>query len=100
MQAQKDTAVPTLKEMEVCDICGAFLIVGDAKQRAEEHLMGKQHMGYAKIRITVQEIIVSCNPLVSVSNQLKFQFFLSNFDDLTKCVLSGCSFVLTFQSSC
>ena len=36
--------------MEVCDICGAFLIVGDAQSRIDDHLMGKQHMGYAKLR--------------------------------------------------
>ncbi|XP_074648335.1 luc7-like protein 3 [Tubulanus polymorphus] len=45
-----NTNMPQMKEMEVCEVCGAFLIVGDAKQRAEEHLMGKQHMGYAKVR--------------------------------------------------
>lgn len=27
------------KAMEVCDICGAFLIVGDAQQRIDDHLM-------------------------------------------------------------
>ena len=36
--------------MEVCEICGAFLIVGDAQSRIDDHLMGKQHMGYAKLR--------------------------------------------------
>ena len=36
--------------MEVCDVCGALLIVGDAQQRIDEHIMGKQHMGYARIR--------------------------------------------------
>lgn len=33
------------KQMEVCTICGAFLIVGDAQQRIDDHLMGKQHLG-------------------------------------------------------
>lgn len=37
------------KQMEVCPICGAFLIVGDAESRQKEHLMGKQHMGYAQV---------------------------------------------------
>ena len=36
--------------MEICGVCGAFLVVGDAQQRMDEHLMGKQHMGYARIR--------------------------------------------------
>ena len=38
------------KQMEVCPVCGAFLIVGDAESRQREHLMGKQHMGYAQVR--------------------------------------------------
>ena len=42
------------KDMEVCDVCGALLIVGDAQQRIDEHIMGKQHMGYARIRTFLQ----------------------------------------------
>ena len=38
------------KEMEVCLICGAFLVKNDAPQRVEEHISGKQHIGYAKVR--------------------------------------------------
>ena len=48
------------KEMEVCPVCGAFLVVGDAQQRVEEHLLGKQHMGYAKVRATIDNLRVSC----------------------------------------
>lgn len=44
------------KQMKVCEICGAFLIVGDAQQRIEDHLMGKQHLGYSKLRTAVAEI--------------------------------------------
>lgn len=44
------------KQMKVCEICGAFLIVGDAQQRIEDHLMGKQHLGYSKLRNAVTEI--------------------------------------------
>ncbi|KAH8288250.1 hypothetical protein KR044_006089 [Drosophila immigrans] len=44
------------KQMKVCEICGAFLIVGDAQQRIEDHLMGKQHLGYSKLRNAVAEI--------------------------------------------
>lgn len=40
------------KQMEVCPVCGAFLIVGDAESRQREHLMGKQHMGYAQVMTT------------------------------------------------
>lgn len=39
-------------------MCGAFLIVGDAQSRVDDHLMGKQHMGYAKIKSTVEELKV------------------------------------------
>lgn len=46
--------------MEVCEVCGAFLIVGDAQSRVDDHLMGKQHMGYAKIKATVEELKVCC----------------------------------------
>jgi hypothetical protein len=38
------------KQMEVCETCGAFLIVGDAQSRIDDHLMGKQHIGYARLR--------------------------------------------------
>ncbi|KAG5337639.1 LC7L3 protein, partial [Acromyrmex heyeri] len=46
------------KQMEVCDVCGAFLIVGDAQQRIDDHLMGKQHVGYARLKSALQEIMV------------------------------------------
>ena len=46
------------KQMEVCDVCGAFLIVGDAQSRVDDHLMGKQHMGYAKIKTAIVELKV------------------------------------------
>uniref|UniRef100_A0A1A9UW43 Luc7-like protein 3 n=1 Tax=Glossina austeni TaxID=7395 RepID=A0A1A9UW43_GLOAU len=44
------------KQMEVCEVCGAFLIVGDAQQRIEDHLTGKQHLGFTKLRKAVEEI--------------------------------------------
>lgn len=42
--------------MEICEVCGAFLIVGDAQQRIDDHLMGKQHMGYARLKAAVEEV--------------------------------------------
>ena len=36
--------------MEVCMICGAFLVKNDAPQRVDDHIQGKQHVGYARIR--------------------------------------------------
>lgn len=47
------------KQMEVCEVCGAFLIIGDAQTRVDDHLQGKQHMGYAKIKSTIEELKVS-----------------------------------------
>lgn len=43
------------KTMEVCNVCGALLVVGDIQQRIDEHIMGKQHSGYARIRTYVEE---------------------------------------------
>ena len=45
------------KAMEVCETCGAFLIVGDAQQRIDDHPMGKLHVGYARMRATVEQIL-------------------------------------------
>jgi len=44
------------KQMEVCEVCGAFLIVGDAQSRVDDHLSGKQHVGYARIKSTIAEM--------------------------------------------
>ena len=53
-----DTFSVQEKQMEVCEVCGAFLIVGDAQSRVDDHLMGKQHMGYAKIKSAIVELKV------------------------------------------
>lgn len=45
------------KAMEVCETCGAFLIVGDAQARIDDHLMGKLHVGYARLRATVDQML-------------------------------------------
>ena len=50
------------KLMEVCEVCGAFLIIGDAQIRVDDHLQGKQHKGYAQIKATVEEMKVRCAP--------------------------------------
>ncbi|XP_076459562.1 luc7-like protein 3 [Babylonia areolata] len=46
---------PQMKQMEVCEVCGAFLIVDDAPQRQDEHLTGKQHAGYARVRDEIEK---------------------------------------------
>ncbi|KAG5673123.1 hypothetical protein PVAND_003197 [Polypedilum vanderplanki] len=43
------------KEMEVCGICGAFLVIGDAQSRIDDHLMDKQHLGYSKLRKALED---------------------------------------------
>lgn len=55
-----EIAVQQEKQLEVCQTCGAFLIVGDAQQRIDDHLAGKQHVGYARIRQTLKEEEVCC----------------------------------------
>ncbi|XP_074638785.1 luc7-like protein 3 [Acropora palmata] len=55
------------KQMEVCEVCGAFLIIGDAQTRVDDHLQGKQHMGYAKIKSTIEELKKQKNESPSVS---------------------------------
>ncbi len=43
------------KRMEVCQTCGAFLIVGDALKRIESHFEGRQHTGWARVRQALEE---------------------------------------------
>lgn len=59
LKAELEASMEQEKLMEVCEICGCFLIVGDTDQRIGEHLTGKQHMGFAKIKATVDELLVS-----------------------------------------
>ncbi|CDH50219.1 luc7-like protein 3 [Lichtheimia corymbifera JMRC:FSU:9682] len=44
------------KRMEVCQVCGAFLVTNDSSDRLEAHYQGKQHQGYLKIRETLDQI--------------------------------------------
>ena len=48
----------------MCDVCGAFLVKGDAHNRLSEHLVGKQHMGYAQLRATIDSLQVGSRHLV------------------------------------
>lgn len=41
--------------MKVCEICGAFLVVGDTEKRTASHLEGKQHIGFELIRKTTDQ---------------------------------------------
>ncbi|XP_065558962.1 luc7-like protein 3 [Artemia franciscana] len=45
------------KQMEICTVCGAFLIIGDAQSRLDDHLQGKMHVGYTRLRSAIDEIL-------------------------------------------
>lgn len=64
--------------MEVCETCGCFLIIGDVQQRIEEHFTGKQHLGFAKITSTMNELKVRnliCQEIMVYLLYLKSIFF-------------------------
>lgn len=67
------------KQMEVCDVCGAFLIVGDAQQRIDDHLMGKQHVGYARLKGALQEIIVCSKYIIVLKSTYILQVHSMNY---------------------
>ncbi|KAJ1667661.1 splicing factor [Coemansia sp. RSA 1813] len=43
------------KRLEVCDVCGAFLVPNDASKRLDAHKEGKQHQGYIRIQKALEE---------------------------------------------
>ncbi|XP_054155391.1 luc7-like protein 3 isoform X2 [Oppia nitens] len=57
IQQKAEIGAQQEKQMEVCDVCGAFLIVNDVQQRVDDHLMGKQHMGYGLLKTALDEIL-------------------------------------------
>ena len=59
LEAQLENGSHEHKQMEVCDVCGSFLIVNDAQSRIEEHNSGKQHMGYSKLRSALENLKVN-----------------------------------------
>ncbi|XP_062519716.1 luc7-like protein 3 isoform X2 [Corticium candelabrum] len=46
------------KRMEVCDVCGSFLVVNDLQVRVDAHVSGKQHRGFAMLRDKIREVKV------------------------------------------
>ncbi|ETN69811.1 ADP-specific Phosphofructokinase/Glucokinase conserved region [Necator americanus] len=67
-RVNSNTALPppidesAIKVMEVCEVCGSMLIKNDAQCRVEEHLSGKMHMGFSKIKVTIEELRTRENP--------------------------------------
>ena len=57
IQQRAEMGAAQEKQMEVCDVCGAFLIVNDVQQRVDDHLSGKQHVGYGKLKIALDEVL-------------------------------------------
>ena len=59
---EKASAAPVLEEKEkmnktkVCEVCGVFTSANPEDARSKSHVVGKQHLGYEKIRETVKEI--------------------------------------------
>ncbi|KII67640.1 Luc7-like protein 3 [Thelohanellus kitauei] len=42
------------REMEVCAVCGSLTLVNDLPSRFEDHLNGRQHVGFSKVRQQVK----------------------------------------------
>ncbi|SBS86631.1 U1 snRNA associated protein, putative [Plasmodium ovale] len=47
---------PSETNLKVCEICGAMKSIGDLIQRFENHVNGKQHLGFEKIRNTLGKL--------------------------------------------
>ena len=48
--------------MEICNICGAMLVINDPNKRLETHLDGKQHRGYLRVREAYAHLEVIFTP--------------------------------------
>eukprot|EP00497_Spongosphaera_streptacantha_P004403 TRINITY_DN525_c0_g1_i1.p1 TRINITY_DN525_c0_g1~~TRINITY_DN525_c0_g1_i1.p1 ORF type:complete len:172 (-),score=25.76 TRINITY_DN525_c0_g1_i1:91-606(-) len=48
----------TNKKLNICDVCGAFLVENDTAERVRNHLEGKTHQGYAQIREKIEDLLV------------------------------------------
>eukprot|EP00916_Digyalum_oweni_P005041 GHVL01008977.1.p1 GENE.GHVL01008977.1~~GHVL01008977.1.p1 ORF type:complete len:318 (-),score=69.25 GHVL01008977.1:200-1153(-) len=44
------------ENLKVCSICGAMQSLAESQQRTEDHISGKQHKGYARIRDKIEEL--------------------------------------------
>lgn len=42
--------------LEVCKTCGSLLSKNEVEERVNDHIIGKQHMGYAKIRAKIKDL--------------------------------------------
>ena len=53
--AQGSTMKP-VRDMKVCEVCGALQSVADTEDRLQMHLEGKLHQGYLKIREKLKDL--------------------------------------------
>ena len=53
-----DCGTTKYRQLEICDICGTFLQAGtrDNQAKLEEHRAGKQHLGFLKVRATIERL--------------------------------------------
>jgi len=52
---------PTSGKFEVCEVCGAILITDDKTARRDDHLMGKQHAGYVRLKGSLDRVSAEQN---------------------------------------
>lgn len=45
------------QKLRVCQICSAYLSIADSDRRLADHFAGKMHLGYKKVRDTVEELV-------------------------------------------
>ncbi|CAI4230640.1 unnamed protein product [Auanema sp. JU1783] len=55
MFAFEDQVTAGNKQMQVCAVCGCFMLTNDAQSRIDDHLSGKLHIAYLKIRKYLDE---------------------------------------------
>ncbi|KAJ1345804.1 hypothetical protein KIN20_000422 [Parelaphostrongylus tenuis] len=41
------------KQMQVCQVCGCFMLTNDAQSRIDDHLSGKLHIAYTRIKAQI-----------------------------------------------
>ena len=59
------------KHMRVCDICGALQAINDTETRNINHLEGKVHTGFAKLRKELKELLTRRDMLRLVEEAYK-----------------------------
>ena len=44
------------QKMQICEVCGAYMLKDDSDRRLVDHFMGRIHLAYAEIRTTLTEL--------------------------------------------